>query len=197
MAFLKTFTCVFFSFLVLALSTPSHSTICPPDGPLLPRPTTLHSSPLFAKTSSSLTSTLNSAVSGNLTIPWALPNVSFSIAVVSLSDSSPYSPLWEYHHLATNNINGTKHIDGDSQYLIGSVSKVFTDLLLLKIGLNMDDPVTKYLPELEGESVIQWEDVTLGALGDHLSGMPGTCKFTQVHASIFQVLFWQDTFLTA
>jgi CubicO group peptidase (beta-lactamase class C family) len=58
---------------------------------------------------------------------------------------------------------------------------VFTDLLLLKSGLNMDDPVTKYLPELEGESVIQWEDVTLGALGDHLSGMPVTCKFSSSH----------------
>jgi CubicO group peptidase (beta-lactamase class C family) len=111
------------------------------------------------------------------------------MAVVSLSDPSPQSPLWEYHHLATNNTNSTKRVDGDSQYLIGSVSKVFTDLLLLKSGLNMDDPVTKYLPELEGESVIQWEDVTLGALGDHLSGMPGTCMFIQVHAPIFQVLF--------
>jgi len=181
MAFLKTFPRFFISFLIFALSTPSHSILCPPDGPLLPRPTTLHSSPLFAKTSSSLTSTLNSAISGNLTIPWALPNVSFSISVVSLSDPSPHSPLWEYHHLATNNVNGTKHINGDSQYLIGSISKVFTDLLLLKSGLNMDDPVTKYLPELEGGSVIQWEDVTLGALGDHLSGMPGTCKFSSSH----------------
>jgi hypothetical protein len=166
-------------FIILTLSAASHSTLCPPDGPLLPRPTTLSTSPIFAKTASSLTSTLDSAISGNLPIPWSLPNVSFSIAVVSLDTSnptSPTSPQWEYHHLATNNVNGTKKVDGDSQYLIGSISKVFTDLLLLKSGLDMHDPVTNYLPELKGGSVIQWEDVTLGALGDHLSGMPGSCE---------------------
>jgi CubicO group peptidase (beta-lactamase class C family) len=176
MSFIKSLSNLISPLLIFTLSTPSHSTLCPPDGPPHPRPITLSTSPIFAKTASSLTSTLDSAISGNLPIPWSLPNVSFSIAIVSLDTPDPQSPLWEYHHLATNNVNGTKKIDRDSQYLIGSISKAFTDLLLLKSGLDMHDPVTNYIPELKGHSVIQWEDVTLGALGNHLSGMPGSCK---------------------
>jgi CubicO group peptidase (beta-lactamase class C family) len=88
-------------------------------------------------------------------------------------------PIWEFHHLAETNVNGTKSVDGDSQYLVGSISKVFTDLLLLRTDLNRSDPITKYLPDLEGDSYIQWRNITLDNLGDHLAGMPPTCELDQ------------------
>lgn len=151
---------------------------CPPSGPLLPRPTTLHTSPSLQSATQNLTNLFNQATSGQLQVPWAVPHVSFSIVIVSLDTPNAQTPLWEYHHLATANVNGTKSVDGDSQYLIGSISKLFTDLLLLRTGLRLDDPVTKYLPELESEnSPVRWENITLESLGNHLSGIPATCEF--------------------
>lgn len=160
-------------FLVILRLKPTKAS-CPPDGPLLPRPTGLQKSPLISDAGSHLTSLLDSTIAGNLNASWDISNVSFSLSFVSAS--SPL-PLWSYHHLANTNTNGTKHVDGDSQYLIGSVSKVFTDLLLLKSNLSLDDPITKYLPELKStDSPIRWDEVSLRALGNHLSGMPATCE---------------------
>jgi CubicO group peptidase (beta-lactamase class C family) len=165
--------------LLLAILHPSHGVACPPDGPLLPRPTALQTTPAIINATRTLTSLLNDAVSGHLKVPWAVPNVSFSVALVSLDISEAAAPLWEFHHLASRNVNGTKKADGDNQYLIGSISKVFTDMLLFKTGLVLDDPVTKYLPELRSDdSPIRWENITLGSLGDHLSGIPASCKYT-------------------
>ena len=176
--------------------SPSYAT-CSPSGPLLPRPLTLSTSPAVQNVTANLTALLDGALQkdSSLKVPWAKTNVSFSIAVVSLpphSSSLQYNtstinladPIWEYHQLASLNTNGTKSVDGESRYLIGSISKVFTDLLLLKtLGGRLDEPITRFLPELvdvsrsdSGESVIQWENITLGSLGDHLAGIPATCK---------------------
>jgi CubicO group peptidase (beta-lactamase class C family) len=175
---------------VLILTLVANSAVCPPDGPLLPRPTSLHTSSLISNVAQNLKSTLDKAVDGKITVPWLVSNISFSIAVVSLDTPNPSSPLWEYHHLATANTRGTKHVDGDSQYLIGSISKMVTDLLLLKTGLPLDDPITKYLPELlSPDSPIRWDEITLGSLGDHLSGMPYDCKLSQIKWS----QYWNST----
>ena len=80
-------------------------------------------------------------------------------------------------------MNGTKKLDRDSQYLIGSVSKVISDALLLKSGLNLDDPIIKYIPTLNnGSSVIDWNNITLRALASQLSGMPPNC--TLLHPTL-------------
>ena len=65
-------------------------------------------------------------------------------------------------------------MDGDSQYLIGSIPKVFFNLLLLKSGINLNDSITKYLPQLKGNgsSLIEWENVMLGSMSEHLAGIP-------------------------
>lgn len=150
---------------------------CPPDGPLLPRPKSLGNHDEFKQAGKEFTDLLNSAVAGKIESGWANENVSFSIALVSLSDPTSAS-TWEYHHKAARNVKGTKKVDGDSQYLIGSISKVFTDLLLLQSGLNLDDPITKYLPELiSPNSPIRWEAISLRALGSHLAGMQGFCRY--------------------
>lgn len=163
---------------VLTLSSVSDAVKCAPDGPLLPRPTTLYTSPKITSAKENLKALLDKATSGQLTVPWTVPNISFSVAFTALNGPSPSTPLFEYHHLATANVNGTKHVDGDSQYLIGSISKAVSDLLLLKSGLNVNDLITKYLPELKGDNTpIEWDQITLKSLGDHLSGMPGYCKF--------------------
>ncbi|KAK2757284.1 hypothetical protein FQN54_004798 [Arachnomyces sp. PD_36] len=149
---------------------------CPIDGPLLPRPTNLSKSRHVQAAAANLTGLLDSAVSGEIKAGWNVENVSFSISFASPYDGEDTEdpvPFWEYHHLADGNVRGTMEADGDSQYLIGSVSKVFSDLLLLKSGLNLEDPVTKYLPELKGgDSNIAWDDITLASMSEHLSGIP-------------------------
>lgn len=150
---------------------------CPPDGPLLPRPTTLASQMAFKAAETQLSHILDSVVKGKIEAGFPVENTSFSISITSLGDKNG-KPAWQYHHRGANNVKGTKKADGDTQYLIGSISKVFTDLLLLKSGLNLDDPVTKYLPELiSNDSLINWKDISLRALGSHLGGIQGFCMF--------------------
>lgn len=152
---------------------------CPVDGPLLPRPTNLSKSKHIQAATANLTNLLDAAVSGEIKAGWNVENVSFSLAFASPYDDEnegSSAPFWEYHHLAEGNVRGTKHVDGDSQYLVGSVTKVFSDLLLLKSGLDLETPITDYLPELKGEdSIIDWESITLASMSEHLSGIPPNC----------------------
>ncbi|RMJ23989.1 Beta-lactamase [Aspergillus sp. HF37] len=151
---------------------------CPPNGPLLPRPTNLAQSKHFQAAADHLTSVLDSAVDGDIKAGWVVENVSFSLAVVSPNgeedqNRSTRKPIWEYHHRAEQNTQGTSEVSGNSQYLVGSISKVYSDLVLLKSGVDARDPVTKFFPELaSNESSIQWDDITLEALAEHLAGIP-------------------------
>jgi CubicO group peptidase (beta-lactamase class C family) len=150
---------------------------CRPEGPILPRPRNLNQSDTFRRALANLTTTLDAAFNGDIRTSWDAPNVSLSMALVSLDQTEASIPLWEYHRLAPGNVNGTKHLDRHSQYLIGSVSKVITDALLIRSGVNVDDPVTKYLPSLDNDSsLIDWNNISLRALGGQLAGIPANCK---------------------
>ncbi|PGH33193.1 hypothetical protein GX50_03954 [[Emmonsia] crescens] len=161
---------------VSPIPIPSYSG-CPVDGPLLPRPTNLSKSKHIKTAIEKLKTALDFAIYEDTKAGWDVKNVSFSLAFISPNDDKygidGARPLWEYHHLAEGNVKGTKTLDGDSQYLIGSVTKVFSNLILLKSGINLEDTITKYLPELKSEnSPIRWENITLASLGEHLSGIP-------------------------
>ncbi|UPK97081.1 hypothetical protein LCI18_008016 [Fusarium solani-melongenae] len=163
---------------------------CRPEGPVLPQPTALGESATFREAAANLTDTLDAAVSGSITAGWPVKNVSFSLAVISTDQDKPGVPIWEYHHLASANENGTKDLDRDSQYLIGSVSKVIASYVLLKSGVDLDAPVTEFLPKLGDEkSTIQWRGVSLRMLASHLSGAPANYGFSE-----FYVL--KDVFLS-
>lgn len=161
---------------------PSH-TGCPPPGPLLPRPTNLAQSKHFRDAAKHLDFVLDSAVKGKISAGWEVENVSFSLAVVSPNGGPGKSTdvtIWEYHHREERNTNGTTSVTGDSQYLIGSVSKVFSDLVLMKSWVDIRDPVTKFLPELaSNKSSIKWGNITLEALAEHLAGIPPNCMLSE------------------
>ncbi|KAH6692193.1 hypothetical protein F5X68DRAFT_258917 [Plectosphaerella plurivora] len=153
---------------------------CRPDGPVTPRPTNLGQCESFRQVADNLTSIFNKAVAGELRAGWAVENTSFSLGLITFDQDDPGVPIWEHHHLAGGNVDGTKHIGRDSQYLIGSISKVFADLALLKSGLNLDDAVTNFLPALaNSSSKIQWEKISLRSLGDHLSGISSSYGFAE------------------
>ncbi|GAB1211585.1 hypothetical protein ATERTT37_000708 [Aspergillus terreus] len=142
---------------------------------------TLSQSRFLQAAASNLTASLNAAVNGTIKAGWAVDNVTFSVAAVSpnaahsvTGNENGYSDiLWEYHHHATAATQGTSRITSDTQYLIGSVSKLITDLLLLKSGVDVHRPVTDFLPELNSSnSSIAWREITLQMLGEHLAGIP-------------------------
>ncbi|EFR01825.1 beta-lactamase [Nannizzia gypsea CBS 118893] len=163
-----------FNHLAAAAAPSVSSPGCVPSGALLPRPTDLGQSQYIKDATKSLSQSLDDAVSGKIKAGWDVANTSFSVALVSPNGGDPRTGiLWEYHHLGEKNVNGTKHLDGDSQYLIGSVSKVFSDLLLLKSNVDLHDPVAKYLSQLKNESSpIDWGNISLLSLSEHLSGTP-------------------------
>lgn len=175
--------------IILTLGLPIAAGLtCRPEGPVLPKPTSLDSSPSFRSAASDVTSVFESVINGTTNVTWAASNTSFSVAVVSLDQDDPGVPIWEYHHLSPKNTNGTKHINRNSQYLIGSISKAITDYAMLQSGIDIDAPVTKYLPLLgDSASNIAWNNITLRMLGSHLAGVPANCKSSGVlfHRAFF------------
>lgn len=172
--------------LPLLLGVPTYSG-CPPSGPLLPRPTDLTHSAHIQNSAKNLTASLNAAIKGDIKAGWVVDNVSFSLAVASpygaLGVSDTSKPLWEYHHHAKNNEQGVDEVDGDTQYMIGSVSKLFSDLMLMKSGVDLRTPVTEFLPRLrDSRSKVKWEDITLEMLADHLAGIPPNCEISLQHS---------------
>ncbi|KAF3097191.1 hypothetical protein TWF569_002931 [Orbilia oligospora] len=181
---------------ILSIASISLQTPTPPrcavEGALLPRPRNLCNHPAFKSATSKLSAYFNAAISGNISAGFNTINTSFAVAFVSLDHSnSANKPIYTYTHLSSANKEGTKEIDGDSQFLIGSISKLFSDVVLLKSGVDLDHKVTKYLPELrKKESLIRWEDVTLRDLGEHLAGMGPNYGFPEIYdlVSLYQQL---------
>lgn len=119
------------------------------------------------------------------------PNTTFSIALFSSdsgdAENEPF--FWQYHHTAptlNKSAVGSYAADTDSIYGIGGLTEVFTVWSLLLTGDGdqiFDDPVTKYLPELgdntrEQDMIekVRWNDVTVGQLSSHMSGIGRDCK---------------------
>lgn len=73
---------------------------------------------------------------------------------------------------------GTNSIDEQTIYRVGSLSKLFPALAILQNpSVEMDDSVVKYIPELQGaKRGITWEEVTVGAMMEHLSGIATDSK---------------------
>ncbi|KAI3290090.1 hypothetical protein DTO002I6_6495 [Penicillium roqueforti] len=115
------------------------------------------------------------------------PNTTFSIALFSSdagnAEDEPF--FWQYHHTApilNQSLVGSHTADKDSIYRIGGLTEVFTVWSLLLAGDGdqiFDDPVTKHLPELIDNTTreqdmngrVRWEDVTVGQLASHMSGI--------------------------
>lgn len=85
--------------------------------------------------------------------------------------------LWTKYHSSQEHDRdrpGVTSVDGDSQYRIASITKVFTTLGLLyqhaSGNLNLDDPVDKYIPELKDsdKGELPWKDITLRTLASQL-----------------------------
>ncbi|KAK2779996.1 putative beta-lactamase-like 1 [Onygenales sp. PD_12] len=134
---------------------------CPPTGPVLPPPTIPAN---FA--ASELTDTLTGLIKNSQAYGWNASANSFSVSLTS-ADSTFFS----YHHTAPlKNDSGVVEVAGDTIYRIASATKVFTVLaVLLEERIYLDDPIGKYVKELNGS---EWEEVTVRLLTNQLAAVP-------------------------
>ncbi|KAL2833873.1 beta-lactamase/transpeptidase-like protein [Aspergillus cavernicola] len=164
--------------------------ICPLPGPAFPAPRDAARSAALDEASTSFVNTLNSIMQppANPQAPAIDPNlVSFTVQVYSARDPKP---LFEYYHTATsarNNTIGVNKVDENTVFRTGSISKLYTVLLLLieKGDALFHEPVVKYIPELQDAVAelnqdnmlhndidnIRWEEVTIGELASQMSGL--------------------------
>ncbi|KAI0004412.1 beta-lactamase/transpeptidase-like protein [Xylariaceae sp. FL0662B] len=92
-------------------------------------------------------------------------------------------PLLESHHTPSMfNKTGPTTIASQTVYRPGSISRIFAVLALIQQShVRMDDSITEYVPallQLMGEtpevndiSTVKWEEVTIGVLVSHMSGI--------------------------
>jgi len=73
-------------------------------------------------------------------------------------------------------LDGGTDVDGDTVFEVGSVSKVFTGLLLADMvhrgEVRLDDPISKYLPASVRAPARDGKSITLLNLATHRSGLP-------------------------
>jgi CubicO group peptidase (beta-lactamase class C family) len=78
-----------------------------------------------------------------------------------------------YSHL---DMDDSRHLNGDTVFEIGSITKVFTKLLLADMAqrgeVSVDDPVSKYLPSTVRMPERNGRVITLIDLATHSSGLP-------------------------
>ncbi|KAK3944610.1 beta-lactamase/transpeptidase-like protein [Diplogelasinospora grovesii] len=146
---------------------------CPPLGPVLPAPVNPSANPAVSAALSAINTKFQSLVS------------KFNISAASIAATSIHEdkPLFELHYTPPSLASrGVQKVDSNSIYRIGSLSKVFTALAVLKLcKVDLDDTVTKYLPQLkdlkkEQEvnndiTTVHWDQITLGALASHMAGI--------------------------
>ncbi|KAJ9415642.1 beta-lactamase/transpeptidase-like protein [Fusarium oxysporum] len=126
---------------------------CPPYGPVLPAPRQASQHPAVQYAVDTITTVLKGQTGG------------FNLSGVS---------------------EGVKKINSSTVYRLGSISKVFAVLAALRLAedgvLSMNDPVTRWIPELahrggshSGDEldVTRWTDITVGDAAAHLSGLGG------------------------
>jgi len=161
---------------------------CPPLGPVLPAPTnpSKHEAvPAAAAALRGIIDQMTATYNGS----------AVAIGVKSIHESKL---LFEYAHTPTNkDKRGAQKVDLDTVFRLGSLTKVFPVLALLKLkdrGVSLDDPITKYVPELRGLKkqaredssvwVVDWDEVTLGALASHMAGIPSDCGSGAKHVPL-------------
>ncbi|RPA84519.1 beta-lactamase/transpeptidase-like protein [Ascobolus immersus RN42] len=157
---------------------------CPLHGALLPTPKTLSTSKSIASAGAKLSSTLDTLMTSKEApkeYPWLSQNTtSFSII---LTDAD--NVLYEYHHSASGTLEGTKKVNKDSVYRVGSVTKVFAGLLGWKMGIDWDQTLDKILPELANSTgPVEWDKITMEMLVGHMSGLPRWYGFPEQFSAV-------------
>lgn len=114
-------------------------------------------------------------------------NQSTNSIAVQAFDTTDSSPLFQWAYTADNldPILGVRHVDQDTVFRVGSVSKLWAMyLFLVEAGIDtFGEPIVNYIPELQsavsGDAIdsVQWANVTIGELASHLAGVGRDCGY--------------------
>ncbi|KAG6362664.1 hypothetical protein INS49_007756 [Diaporthe citri] len=175
------------SFILLAATSAAadlYTEPCPLYGQNYPAPTGLaNSKHVEAAAQSVLNQLLKARNETTAYGPLDTETTAFSVEFYSLDDEDA---LFRHHYTPTQLLSqrtaGVEEVDSDTIYRVGSVSKLWTVYLyLLAAGdTTWNDPITKFIPELQEISQTQqpdptsdvdWESITVGALASHLAGI--------------------------
>lgn len=180
--------------LLLSTVSPAASQFapCPLLGPAYPKVRNLANNDVIKSALEDLTSLFDEAVkTGNTSFGPITPDTtSFSIALFDSSSDGSDPFFFDYHYTApslANSTIGTQSVNADSVYRAASLTQVFSVWsFLINAGPQLwHDPVTKYVPELadamQSELLdpilyVNWDEVTLGDLAGHMSGIGRNCK---------------------
>ena len=184
---------VFFaSFICTIYASPQQENVCPLLGAIYPAPQNLCTEALIQSTGTELSTILQQmSTAGNISTAYGHIDFGATSFSINLFSAQEDDSSFQYHHAApvmATAVNGTKIIDIDTVYRLGSVTKLLTVwLFLIKAGdVYFNQPITQYVPELltaaELESTnataiadnvdfVRWSDVTIGELASHMAGL--------------------------
>ncbi|EEY16056.1 conserved hypothetical protein [Verticillium alfalfae VaMs.102] len=151
---------------------------CPPLGPVFPPARAPRSHPRVVAALEALSRDLLSRAAG-----WN--NTALSVGVETVidhrndDDDGERGPMLELHYSPP----GARDVNGETVYRVGSVSKVFAvlgaEMLAARGDLHLDDKVGRWIDELKqgSEGGVPWEEVTVGSLATHMSGIGVDSEF--------------------
>lgn len=159
---------------------------CPPLGAVFPAPQSPGESPLVKKAAAALKDNLDARITTKFN------SSGLSIGVKSIHEDDP---LFTYYFTPPNPGEGSDKVDEDTVFRIASGSKLITALAVrVNDKINLQASVLKYLPELNKTAgnddilSLKWEDITVGSLASHLSGVGVDSEF------IFVPDKWKSTY---
>lgn len=113
-----------------------------------------------------------------------IPGAALSIYTPNHDDSLTFSS-------GTSQLHGGNPINNKTLFQAGSITKSFTSMIILKLEsegkLNIDEPITRYLPQYP-----RWGNVTIRQLLNHTSGIPNytnTGQFNRIRKETPQAGF--------
>jgi len=156
---------------------------CAPIGAYYPPPTIDKSSESFKKLTLQFTKTFDDLIKNGGSDKYGpiTPNTtSFSVVIFGGAESFRDDPVFFEHHYTSPEDRVTNgNLTSDTRFPVGDVSMVFTVYAwLVRMGEQWQTPITKYLPELAKVKdllTVNWEDITIGALAGHMSGLSREC----------------------
>ena len=100
-----------------------------------------------------------------------------SLPAISANVFHHDSVLWSGHYGSKTYNNSRARPDDNTVYRIGSITKIFSVLLIYKLfesGVidSVDDPLSKYAPEFDVKNPFTDENITLRQIANQMSGLP-------------------------
>ena len=114
----------------------------------------------------------------------SIKNLSENLKKCIIKNNTPGAQICIYHKgklynetAGVLNQNTKINVTEDSVFMIGSITKVFTGVLLMQLVdkelINLDDPVNEYLPEVKIDKRPLPDSITVRMLLNHTSGIDG------------------------